>query len=125
MYQAWPWGGTASASPSTGFVQPTTSTQVGATQWPAGYSQYAVTPEMQQQWAAAWASQAQYAYNSNISVGDAQNTTAFTGSYTDYQTTATTSNETKTSDTNTTSEKPKTTTEQVSYILHIINSDVV
>lgn len=59
MYQAWPWGGTpgATASPTTAGFVPATA---GA--WPAaGYGQQyaAMTPEMQQQWAAAWASQAQ------------------------------------------------------------------
>lgn len=116
MYQAWPWGGTASASPTSGYVQPTATTQVATTQWPVGYGQYAVSPEMQQQWAAAWATQAQYAnYTGNVPVGDSQ-TTAFTGAYPDYQAAtsiAVSTNDPKKPDTANSSEKPKTSAEQV------------
>ncbi|GFT84164.1 uncharacterized protein NPIL_548221 [Nephila pilipes] len=86
MYQAWSWGGTsaAAASPTAaGYVQPAATGQVAATQWPTNYNQYAaVTPEMQQQWAAAWASQAQYAYGGTVPVaGQVPTTTtnAFSG----------------------------------------------
>lgn len=118
-HQAWPWAATATPTATSGFVQPTGTTPVATTQWPAGYSQYTVTPELQQQWAAAWATQAQYAYGSNVPVGGDPQTTvaaaAFTGSYPDYQTATTTSNETKKpGDTNSATEKPKTTTEQAS-----------
>ena len=148
-HQAWPWTATATPTATSGFVQPTASTPVATTQWPTGYSQYTVTPEIQQQWAAAWATQAQYAYGSNVPVGGDPQTTAtaaaaaFTGAYTDYQTATSTPNETKKAgDANSTSEKPKTTTEQVSlsiffsssfifsflpcyYIIYFINSYIL
>lgn len=123
MYQAWPWGATATPTPTSGFVQPTATTPVATTQWPAGYSQYTVTPELQQQWAAAWANQAQYAYSSNVPVTSDPQTTAaaFTGAYTDYQTAASTtvtaSGTKKTEDSNSGVEKPNTTAEQVSLFI--------
>lgn len=128
-HQAWPWAATATPTATSGFVQPTASTPVATTQWPAGYSQYTVTPEIQQQWAAAWATQAQYAYNANVPVGSDPQTTAaaaaaaaFTGAYPDYQTATSTANETKKpGDVNPTQEKPKTTSEQVSLSHYYIN----
>lgn len=127
-HQAWPWAATATPTATSGFVQPpTASTPVATTQWPAGYSQYTVTPEIQQQWAAAWATQAQYAYNANVPVGGDPQTTAaaaaFTGAYPDYQTAANAANETKKpGDVNSAPEKPKTTSEQVSLLIYIINN---
>lgn len=127
-HQAWPWAATATPTATSGFVQPTASTPVATTQWPAGYSQYTVTPEIQQQWAAAWATQAQYAYNANVPVGSDPQTTAaaaaaFTGAYPDYQTATSTANETKKpGDVNTAQEKPKTTSEQVSLSHYYIKS---
>lgn len=124
-HQAWPWAATATPTATSGFVQPTASTPVATTQWPAGYSQYTVTPEIQQQWAAAWATQAQYAYNANVPVGGDPQTTAataaFTGAYPDYQTSTSTANETKKpGDVNSAPEKPKTTPEQVCLLLYFI-----
>lgn len=129
-HQAWPWAATATPTATSGFVPPTASTPVATTQWPAGYSQYTVTPEIQQQWAAAWATQAQaqaqYAYNANVPVGGDPQTTAaaaaaFTGAYPDYQTAASAANETKKpGDVNSAPEKPKTTPEQVSVLLYYI-----
>lgn len=131
-HQAWPWAATATPTATSGFVPPTASTPVATTQWPAGYSQYTVTPEIQQQWAAAWATQAQaqaqYAYNANVPVGGDPQTTAaaaaaFTGAYPDYQTAASAANETKKpGDVNSAPEKPKTTPEQVSVLLYIIKN---